>query len=170
MGLIACFILLILVYAWMEGYFDARKAMAGVDIDHTLTLTRRVMVGFMIALTICTIGHWNWMTFIPQATLAAGLFSGVFRLTMNTRRDRNAFYVAPWSNNYDMIMFRMRLFFWYNRFVPDLLYMARNKKRYFEGEEKSIEVIHGAGVLAYWIETSTFIVSFGLLTWIVLRL
>jgi len=90
---------------------------------------------------------------------------------LNTERDRDEFYMGPWSNRYDKLMFRIWMLFhgygWsgYHKGYLDLF-----RIRYFDSDKSAAKAVHGSGKLAYLFELIVFLVGLAAFGKIVLHL
>lgn len=137
-------VILVLLYAYAEAQNDIYDTRNHITIDHVERWVKRLCVG----VGVCLILSRFFGGFVPMLFFSAFAFSSFFRIFYNKGRNLPIFYVAPWSNVYDRVMFKIA-----NPGSPvraNKLYLEIEKAKYFEIGNWLL--IHKAGKIAYIIE------------------
>lgn len=141
--------ILFVLFALIESEDDFAQIRRKEDVEHT---EQWLMRGTFAALYLVFCGELWWIVGL------GGLFSAVFRLSLNTRRERHALYVAPWSNLYNRVAYAAVVSVEAGRPIwPDDRWINGAKKGYFNKFDWAVRDIHRTGKLLYIAEVTAFL-------------
>lgn len=153
---LALFFAVVYWLAIAEAHDDHGQIRRHEKIDHFRQWIFRAVIVGGAAFILCA---FTPISFLPLWGAGGFLFSALFRWKLNKLRGLDWRYIAPWSNYYDRLFYRV-----WNGFVWNLWHWPSRQnieaamRMYTTGWEESIKDIHRAGLLAYIVEAITSIV------------
>lgn len=145
-------------FAWWCAMDDAEAIAEGRKIRHGLQWCMRA------AWVLLWCGLFDaWLLAVPLAFL----FSGVFRVCLNSLRGKDVRYIAPWSNYYDRTVMSVTVAVRYARhhtlwWWPNDREVGQWKDGYLSGWKWAKDDVHRAGTIAYIFEA----VAYGVGLWL----
>jgi hypothetical protein len=131
---------------------DDRQIAMNKPVRHV----RQWLLRASVVTLLCVVIGFPWL-----AIGLAGLFSAVFRYSLNRLRGLSPWYIAPWSNLYDRaamsVTVAARYFARYHKWWwPNDREVAMWMDGYVSGFDWAKKDIHRAGRIAYAVELLTF--------------